>query len=841
MKGREIMKKIRLMGRSLLALVVLAGIAVPSTIAIADTVETTNTSITETLESADTATTGDPQSPADSVASSETSSTSSLSEDSGSSQAVSETEPSVNQEATTVPVQLLGINDFHGALSTTGRVSLGSETHENAGTAALLAGHLDHAEAQFEAANPNAQTFRVQSGDMVGASPANSGLLQDQPTMKILNQMGFDVGTLGNHEFDEGLAEFNRILLGQKPEPGKFYDIVYEYNERHSPDDLKGNFDLVIANVVDNAGNIPYNWQPYTVKSMNIGEKEVKVGFIGIVTTEVPSLVLREHHIDYTFLDPAETIAAYSQELKRQNVEAIVVLAHTSSEQSETDSVSGESAMIMEKVNDIYPENSVDAYFAGHNHAYTNGLVGNTRIVQSTSQGRGYIDLQGEIDLESGDFVEPPTATVNPVIPKEGIDPDPAIQEIVDEADELVAEVTEKKIGTAATAEDISRSTNDLGESPLGNLITDGQVFMAKLNGIDADFAMTNNGGIRADLSVGSDKSITWGAAQTVQPFGNIMQIVEMTGSQIRQVLNQQTLGTQVEGERGYFLQVAGLKYTVTDNPDVTDLSHRYIVHEMTKMDGTPIEEDGKYNVVINDFLFGGGDGFTGFREAVYKDAMQPDTETFVGYIETLEAMGKKIAASIEDRKVYKSAEQIEAEAIEKIKAATTFEKVTEADNLLRGKTIAGAEIVVGIQTRAKSAAKEVVSDIVGEDGSFQLNITSLQASVGDQLRISVTSEGYTADFTAEILAAETADSSTTEPSDTTDSSDSSDLTTDESGKDNSDKDPSKDGPNTDDPKKESDDNKKLPQTGESQRSWIVIAGFLLLGTGGYLIYRKTA
>lgn len=137
MKGREIMKKIRLMGRSLLTLVVLAGIAVPSTIAIADTVETTNTSIAETLESAD------------SVASSETSSTSSLSEDSGSSQTVSETEPSVNQEATTIPVQLLGINDFHGALSTTGRVSLGSETHEDAGTAALLAGHLDYAEAQL--------------------------------------------------------------------------------------------------------------------------------------------------------------------------------------------------------------------------------------------------------------------------------------------------------------------------------------------------------------------------------------------------------------------------------------------------------------------------------------------------------------------------------------------------------------------------------------------------------------------------------------------------------------------------------------------------------------------
>ncbi|MCB6520472.1 5'-nucleotidase C-terminal domain-containing protein, partial [Parabacteroides distasonis] len=86
-------------------------------------------------------------------------------------------------------------------------------------------------------------------------------------------------------------------------------------------------------------------------------------------------------------------------------------------------------------------------------------------------------------------------------------------------------------------------------ESPVGNLVTDAQVYMANKNGVPVDFAMTNNGGIRDDLKVKPDSSITWGAAQAVQPFGNIMQIVEMTGQQIENVLNQQ--------DEKYFLQVS--------------------------------------------------------------------------------------------------------------------------------------------------------------------------------------------------------------------------------------------------------------------------------------------
>lgn len=116
-----------------------------------------------------------------------------------------------------LPVQFMGVNDFHGALEQTGTARLEGETVKNAGTAPLLATYLNDSQKDFETENagtPNA-SIRVQAGDMVGASPANSALLQDEPTVKVFNEMNFEYGTLGNHEFDEGLGEFNRIMKGK--------------------------------------------------------------------------------------------------------------------------------------------------------------------------------------------------------------------------------------------------------------------------------------------------------------------------------------------------------------------------------------------------------------------------------------------------------------------------------------------------------------------------------------------------------------------------------------------------------------------------------------------------
>lgn len=104
---------------------------------------------------------------------------------------------------------------------------------------------------------------------MVGASPANSALLQDEPTVKVFNEMNFEYGTLGNHEFDEGLGEFNRIMKGEAPTPGQFNKIVDEYPHEASKQEV------VIANLVDKDTNkIPFDWKPYTIKEIPVNDKD---------------------------------------------------------------------------------------------------------------------------------------------------------------------------------------------------------------------------------------------------------------------------------------------------------------------------------------------------------------------------------------------------------------------------------------------------------------------------------------------------------------------------------------------------------------------------------------
>ena len=371
-----------------------------------------------------------------------------------------------------LPVQFMGVNDFHGALEQTGTARLEGETVKNAGTAPLLATYLNDSQKDFETENagtPNA-SIRVQAGDMVGASPANSALLQDEPTVKVFNEMNFEYGTLGNHEFDEGLGEFNRIMKGEAPTPGQFNKIVDEYPHEASKQEV------VIANLVDKDTNkIPFGWKPYTIKEIPVNDKTVKVGFIGVVTTEFPNLVLRKNHEQYRVLDEAESIAKYARELNDQGVHAIAVLAHVAAT-SKNGVAEGPAADMIKKLNQIYPENSVDIVFAGHNHQYTNGMVGNTLIVQGTSQGKAYSDVRGVLDTDTADFVKAPTAKIIAVDPSKGKAKDAKVQAIIDDANATVKKVTEAKIGSAEKAENITRELNEQKESAVGDLVTAAQL-----------------------------------------------------------------------------------------------------------------------------------------------------------------------------------------------------------------------------------------------------------------------------------------------------------------------------------------------------------------------------
>ena len=144
---------------------------------------------------------------------------------------------------------------------------------------------------------------------MVGASATVSSLLQDEPTIEFLNELGFDVGTVGNHEFDEGVDELNRLIHGGAHETTGYFNGA--------------DFPYTAANVIAKETGEPL-LPPYVIKRVN----GMPIGFIGVVTTETKSIVLPSGIENIEFTDEVEAINDAAQELKKKGVQAIVVLAH---------------------------------------------------------------------------------------------------------------------------------------------------------------------------------------------------------------------------------------------------------------------------------------------------------------------------------------------------------------------------------------------------------------------------------------------------------------------------------------------------------------------------------
>ncbi|WP_302118542.1 bifunctional metallophosphatase/5'-nucleotidase [uncultured Limosilactobacillus sp.] len=551
-----------------------------------------------------------------------------------------------------IPVQILGINDLHGGLETTGSATIGDKTYSNAGTVARLAGNLDAAQASFKAANPSGTTIRVEAGDMVGASPANSALLQDESTMHALDAMHFEVGTLGNHEFDEGLPEYMRIVNGGEP--------TKQYNEAEMAyPHVKTGINIITANVVNKSdGQIPFGMQPYLIKEIHTSDGKVaRIGFIGIETTSLPILTLYDNYKDYDVLDEATTIAKYDRILRKKGVNAIVVLAHTGVATDKDGNTQGNAVNIIKDLYKNDPDNSVDLYVAGHSHQYANATVGSVKLVQAIYTGKAYDDIIGYIDPTTNDFA--PNSLVSHVFPvlsekdAPNIKTDANVTAIVEDANNRVAPIINKKIGEAATTGDILGRLHNTPtrENAAGELVVDGQLYAARKVGLPADFAMTNTGGVRADLHVNDDRSISWGSAQAVQPFGNILRVVAMTGAQIVDALNQ-----QYDEDQAYYLQVAGLHYTYTDQDDP---NQPYKVVKVYDQHNQPLDMKKTYNVVINDFLAGGGDGFSAFKGTKVIGIVGQDTDAFINYITDMTNAGKPIAAPVMNRKIYLTAEQL--------------------------------------------------------------------------------------------------------------------------------------------------------------------------------------
>ncbi|MGI5398068.1 bifunctional metallophosphatase/5'-nucleotidase [Streptomyces sp. CA-135486] len=548
----------------------------------------------------------------------------------------------------TVDVQLLSFNDLHGNLEPPAG-SAGRVTHRNedgttrtidAGGVEYLATHLR------EARKANKYSITAAAGDMVGASPLLSGLFHDEPTIEALNKLNLDVTSVGNHEFDEGAKELARIQNGGCHQT----DGCYEKGKKFRGAD----FPYLAANVTDEKTGKPL-LDPYFIWKKN----GVKIGFIGVTLEGTPDIVNAAGVKGLKFGDEVETINKYTKVLERKGVKSIVALIHEGGLPASPaynyncdspgpgDGVSGPIVDIAKKIS---PQ--VDALVTGHTHqAYACTILdpsGRPRTVTSAASfGKLYTDTTLTYDRRTKDIVRTTVASANHVVTRD-VPKAEDMTRLIQRWNTLAAPVASRPVGYISA--DIENPF-DAAEKPLGDLIADAQLEgLAPADKGGAQIALMNPGGIRAGLvhkASGSegDGVVTYGEAFTVQPFTNMMNVVDLTGAQLITTLKQQVSGANQASPK--ILQVSkGFTYTL----DLTKTGADRIVDGSVKLNGEAIDPAKTYRVAMNEFLAGGGDGFPVLKEHKNKLVGASDLEVLNAYLAAHSSASAPLAPPVTGR-----------------------------------------------------------------------------------------------------------------------------------------------------------------------------------------------
>lgn len=442
-----------------------------------------------------------------------------------------------------IRLQILTVNDFHGALLENGK---------NPG-AAKLAEYLKETKAKAPEA-----TLILSAGDMFEGT-VDSNLLYGKTVVDIMNEVPFDAMTLGNHEFDWGIDRLKE-RIGQ------------------------ANFPYVCANITEKSTGKRVDYvKPYVV----LERCGVKIAIIGIATPETAYKTSPKVVSGYTFEDPTTVVNALVPELKSRGADVILVLTHLPSWMDENGNITGEAATLATEAH------GVDAIISGHSHRTVWGKVNGVPVVQAYYNGQAVGNIELSFNKTSHQVVESTVSVTT--LPYSGLVPDPAVQGLIEQEQKDIIPIKNVVVGQTATM--LSHDREKLDETPLGQWVTD-----TMRQRVGADIAFHNSGGLRTSLSQGA---ITMGNLYEVMPFDDTLVTVELTGVQIRKVLDYGVMNHKIG-----MLQYSGLKirYAFTD-PQSGQITG------ITMIDGTPIDPNKYYKIVTNDFMAEGGDGFIMFKE----------------------------------------------------------------------------------------------------------------------------------------------------------------------------------------------------------------------------------
>ena len=521
-----------------------------------------------------------------------------------------------------VRLQILALNDFHGQLEPSQSSSSGTINGTPAGGAEYLATHL--ARLRASAAAEGRHSVTVAAGDLIGATPLLSAAFHDEPTIEAMNEMGLQVSSVGNHEFDEGWRELVRMQRG-----GCLPDGDGAANQDSCADhEFEGaKFQYLSANVFhEDTGETVF--PGVTVKKYD----GVEVGFIGMTLENTPNIVTKSGVAGLRFTDEVATANAAAKRLQKAGVKSIVVLVHEGgfpSDPTAYNSCPGISGPIVEINRGLSPR--IDAVITGHTHqAYNCRLKDpndDDRLVTSASSlGRLVTDIDLSINRRSGDVIRSSETADNRIVTRDVPRAEP-ITSLISTYQTLVAPIAGKVIGHLAGTTTVSRTVDDSGESPLGNLIADAQRadVSTVTGGKTPEIAFMNPGGIRADLQT-TGGSVTYGSAFSVQPFNNFDVSMDLTGQQILTLLEQQWTGVNAASPK--ILQVSGITYSYSRAGTTYTLRP-----ETVRVDGAALDPARTYRVVANSFLSDGGDGFAAFAQGTDKYFGGLDIDAFAAYL----------------------------------------------------------------------------------------------------------------------------------------------------------------------------------------------------------------
>ena len=566
-------------------------------------------------------------------------------------------------------ITILHTNDTHGRLKADNKI-IGIDT-----VAAIK--------------NNTENSILVDAGDTIHGLPFVT-LSKGQDAVDLLNAAGYEYIVPGNHDFNYGYSRLMELFKNS---------VTLKSGENK--------LRLLASNINKDGKSV---FEANHIKEMEVNGKTVKVGFFGIATQETAYKTNPNNVKGIEFTSPVDAAKEQVEELEKQGADVIVALSHVG-----TDESSDPTAYDVIKAVD-----GIDVYVDGHSHTtFKNGEKVNDTLLVSTGE---YLSNLGKVEIELDENNEVVNATASLITKEEAskVTPDAKVAAKIAEIDKAQGEVLSEVIGKNTIELDGERNSVRFGETNLGNLITD-----AMMDETGADLAITNGGGIRASIKVGD---ITKGDIVSVLPFGNFVVTKQLTGAQIKEVLE---FGVRSYGESlGGFPHVAGIKFVVDPSKPVGDR-----IISLT-INGEALDMNKTYTVATNDFTAAGGDDYPCFADVPTINEYSSLEEILANFIKTLGTVsytkqGRILAGTMVDGviKVEVEKEYLKDILSQAMKAGHTV-KVNEEE----GKTI------VKIYN-AKTKTEELVAILEVKDATVE-EVNALVNEINKEIEDETTNPG---------------------------------------------------------------------------------------------------